>query len=297
MITMMNEEAKKNPSSSKNNPALAIPTLKLPGGKEIQLGVSVKSQEQSKLGAPQLSAISSQVKTVTGTKQKKQGMQNIALTSVQPAAQKTQSLAHEAASVYTPVAYVTTPTFSLTTPTTATSTISAATEMQKQQQKGAKTTGAESLKLGKAFTLSPGQQAEIASYIAQKHSQTNGKKDSTSARKSLGRSVRPPRPSPSLTLAELENELKSVATKWHKLGHGLGQIDLTIEQISAENGNIPEKCLSSLLKKCHTERGKSDVWLWNTLLKTLRRDVVGEKPLADRLSEKYGINVKVVSGT
>ena len=40
----------------------------------------------------------------------------------------------------------------------------------------------------------------------------------------------------------------------------------------------------------------SCVSLWMSLLKTLRKDAVGEKALADALQEKYGINVMIMPG-
>ena len=98
-----------------------------------------------------------------------------------------------------------------------------------------------------------------------------------------------------MKLEDLETELKGVATKWRKLGRGLGQNDATLEEISATNGNNPEKCLSAVLTK-QNKTGKFSSWSWKALCKALSKDTMGEKPLADSLLKKYGSNVKIVGG-
>ena len=308
---------KSSSSSGEKQPAVTVPTLKLPGGKEIKLGVSVKSEEKSKHGAPQLSGkvvakpanvggALSQATTIAGLKQKQNVQKSVASPSVQSGVKrKLLTLAQQRAATTTPSSSATppmkktTPTRSLDTLLSSVTTPTAATATEK----AAKTISAESLKLGEAFTLSPSHQAKILGHSSQVHksgAQSAAKRGVASAKASDTSQKKITRTLRSLTPSELETELKSVATKWRKLGRGLNQQDKTLEQISAENSNNPEKCLSAVLKKWHTvEAGgrAANVSLWMALLKTLRKDVIGEKSLADSLQEKYGTSVKIIPGT
>ena len=161
----------------------------------------------------------------------------------------------------------------------------------------------ESLQLGEAFTLSPSHQAKILSHTSELYKTTTQKKGAASAKASVTskrKAYHPSRTNCTLTLSEVETELKSVATKWRKLGRCLNPKDISFEQISAENVNSPDKCLSAVLLKWHAAATGGTkvggVSLWMNLLKMLRNDVVGEKGLADSLQDKYGVNVKIVSG-
>ena len=307
----MNNAATNQNASGDEQPIVTVPTgtFKLPGGKEIKVGVSLKSEEKLKLATPQQSVkvvtkamnsggVSSDATTAAGLKQKQDAQKSISSTSAQstvkklltPAQQKSATNATTVSSSATPPVKVTTPTLKSVTPLSLVTNHTAETSD-------------ESLQLGEAFTLSPSHQAKILSHTSEMHkagAKTTAKKGAASAKASVTSKKRVHHPPRTLKLSELEIELKSVATKWRKLGRGLNQQDATIEQISAQNGNSPERCLSAVLKTWHTVAatgGKvAGVSLWMSLLKTLRKDVIGEKTLADSLQDKYGINVKIVPG-
>ena len=87
-----------------------------------------------------------------------------------------------------------------------------------------------------------------------------------------------------------------MATKWRKLGRGLDQQDGMLTTLAKAFPNNSEKCLSALLTIFVNSSGQSATAQWKSILKALSKDLVGEKQLADRLTKKYGSNVKVVAG-
>ena len=273
--------------------------------------VTVKSEDKSKFAVPQQSlkvvtkptnsgGVSKQVTTTAGVKQKQGVQKTISPTSAQslPIAAQQNISTSTVSSSATPPMKKTTPTLKLVAPLSlvATSTDSAS--------ENAKSPSDDSLQLGEAFTLSPSHQAKILSHTSQLHktgAQSTGKRGAASTKASVTskwkRANHPSHTLHTLTLPQLHTELKSVAIKWRKLGHGLNQ---NVPGISAEIGNNSEQCLLAVLRRWHTTAtgGKAScVSLWMSLLKTLRKDAVGEMALADALQDKYGINVVIMPGT
>ena len=89
--------------------------------------------------------------------------------------------------------------------------------------------------------------------------------------------------SSSVSVDMLYSELKSISTKWHKLGGVLkiGQL----EEIRATNKNDPDRCMYALLKELVGIKGGSP---YKKLCKALESDIISEKALAEGLKRKYG---------
>jgi hypothetical protein len=278
--------------------------IKVPAGKETMVGVAVKSDDKFKFAVPRKSlrvitkpAIFGEATTVAGSKQKQGVPKTISPTSAPSAAKKMLISAQQNTSTTTVSSSATPPAKKTTPKSVAPLSLVATTS-----ESSSKSPSDESLQLGEAFTLSPSHQAKILSHTSQVHktgAQSTAKRGAVSSKASVTskkKGHRPPHTLYTLTIPQLHTEIKSVSTKWRKLGHGLNQ---NISNIEAENGNNPEQCLLSLLKNWHTlaTGGKvSSISLWMCLLKTLRRDVMGEKVLADSLQEKYGVNVMIRPG-
>ena len=274
-------------SSGNKQPTTKLPSIKLPGGKEVRLDISVKSKEQLKPSAPQ---VSTKVITTKPTVSKGTSGQVVMATRTETqhkAVSSTSELPTDTSSTGKITAL-----WSVTTPTTATSTICAASEVLK------KPSCSKSAPSGEALTLRQTRLDEVSNYISQvnRNGGEKAKRSSTSPKVSVASKRKARSLTVSLTLAELETELKTVATKWRKLGRGLNQLNTTLEQISARNGNDPEKCLSAILKKWYAYSGKREGMMFKELLKVLRKDMIGERTLADSLEEKYGLSVEILTG-
>ena len=268
--------ANQNPSSNKQPPP--IPSLKLPGGKEIQLGISVKPQQQQKQTLPQatmLVATPTTTPTAPGT------------TAITTVTNKKQMLPQSGVSIAAPATLMTMP------PALGTTIVYTGT----QEQKGAD--DADVLKMGTAFSLSASKQLPTSVKMLSLSPAMPAQKQNVNSGQTTARVTNQKKASQEvqvlMKLEDLETELKGVATKWRKLGRGLGQNDATLEEISATNGNNPEKCLLAVLTK-QNKTGKFSSWSWKALCKALSKDTMGEKPLADSLLKKYGSNVKIVGG-
>ena len=95
--------------------------------------------------------------------------------------------------------------------------------------------------------------------------------------------------SSSVSVDTLYSELKSISTKWHKLG-GVLKID-QLEEIRTMNKNDPDRCMYALLKDLVGIKGGSP---YKKLCKALESDIINEKALAEGLKSKYGsTNIRI----
>ena len=320
VIAMVN--ANKNTSSSGKQPATVVSTLKLPGGREVQ--IDIKPPQPKKSASPLAKDGASSAKQVVlgssaATVSKVNIQQSMALQGTHvpptvttlkhgagataqatPEAKKQQVLVNKSPAGVTPapVLLVTTPSapilsvvtpsapskLSVGTPSAPGVTVAMAAPKPVTSSgpvpTATKKQAADSLKLGDTFFLRPSQAKTAQSSIGDRSTKAPGQKKTSQKLKVV-------------KLTEIEVELKPVATKWRKLGQGLGQNASTLKEIAAANSNNSEKCLSAVLTKWNESKKSSSQAPWKTLCKALSKDSVGEKVLADGLMEKYGTNVKI----
>ena len=273
--------ANKSSSSTRTKSTTAIPTLKLPGGKEVQIDVKPQQLKQTPptdIGglsikqsvSPKGIIVSS---NVAPTAQSKPSVNKPSLLVATPQASCTPAPILVVTTPSAPILSVMTPSTPPTQPLTTPSATGVTVTPSASKSRVATITGT------KKQVLDPGN-SSVANIKTAKSVKVAGQK-------------KVPQTLRVLNLGAIELELKPVATKWRKLGRSLNFDDSNLQQIAASNGNDPVNCLSALLAKWNESKKSSATLPWKTLCKALGKDFVGEKVLAERLMEKYGSNVKI----
>ena len=299
--------ANKGQASSTESP-IDIPTLKLPGGKELQINVTptqLKEMTTPLTGAAPV--INTKVGPSLGTASKNATSQGNS--TLQTVAKPSATLVL-ASTPSAPIMSVTTPAAKLSVPVSAVSskTLQSATSasVATPLSSGASTSNngdIASLKIGSAFSMFTTASQPTAVTSTTSTSSTAKPSQAHKDAKLSSKVAAPEKKSAErfhvIKLSEVEKELAPIATKWRKLGRALDQTDSTLATLATALGKDSSKCLSALLVivfNSTSTSGYSGAAQWKSMLKALSKDIVGEKGLADSLVKKYGSNVRIVSG-
>lgn len=83
---------------------------------------------------------------------------------------------------------------------------------------------------------------------------------------------------------ELDNEIVSkIPAKWRDFGIQLGLPPGKLDQIFTEENNQSQNCFRRVFREWHSKNWDRS---WSIILRTLRKDAVGELALATRLEER-----------
>lgn len=85
-------------------------------------------------------------------------------------------------------------------------------------------------------------------------------------------------------LHELDNEIGSkIPAKWRDFGIHLGLPPSKLDQISTEENNQSQNCFRRVFREWQRRNWDTS---WSIILRTLRKDAVGELTLATKLEER-----------
>ena len=287
--------------ASSTEPPIDIPTLKLPGGKELQINVTptqLKEMTTPLTGAAPV--INTKVGPSLGTASKNTTSQGNS--TLQTVAKPSATLVL-ASTPSAPIMSVTTPAAKLSVPVSAVSskgTASVATPLSSAASTSSNGDIA-SLKIGSAFSMftTASQPTAVTSTTSTSSTAKPSHKDAKLSSKVAAPEKKSAERFHVIKLSEVEKELAPIAIKWRKLGRALDQTDSTLATLATALGKDSSKCLSALLVivfNSTSTSGYSGAAQWKSMLKALSKDIVGEKGLADSLVKKYGSNVRIVSG-